>query len=261
MIKSVPMLAELSSAMRTVGTRILDCRQRGLTEGKWEGTQFKAVADQIADECMRNELRRIANVDIVSEEDASSQSHVRPARYWLIDPIDGTASFAQGFSGFVCQAAFIEDGQALFAVVNAPALDCTYSAARGYGAQLNGVSIKTRSTERNDVVLVDNYPQPQGMAEQIFYGLPCSSYVESGSIGLKICLVAQGAADLFVKDVIVRDWDVAAPALILSEAGGALRRFDSCEFQLAGSYEKSGLIAVGSPWLMSAVTNFVRALG
>lgn len=253
------MLAELAAAMRTVGARILDCRQKGQTEGKWEGSQFKAVADLIADECMRDELRRISDVDIVSEEDAKSQSHSRPARYWLIDPIDGTASFAQGFSGFVCQAAYIEEGQALFAVVHAPALDRTYAAERGQGAQLNGIALKTRSAERSDVVLVDNYPQPRGVAERLFHGIPCARYVESGSIGLKICLVAQGTADLFVKDVMVRDWDVAAPALILTEAGGVLRRFDSREFQLAGSYQKTGLIAVGSPWLLSAVADFVRA--
>jgi 3'-phosphoadenosine 5'-phosphosulfate (PAPS) 3'-phosphatase len=78
--------------------------------------------------------------------------------------------------------------------------------------------------------------------------------VESGSIGLKICLVAQGVADLFVKDVVVRDWDVAPPALILHEAGGCLRRFDGQEFRFEGDFEKTGVIAAGSERLFTAVT-------
>ena len=255
------MLAELSAAMRTVGACILECRARGQTDGIWEGTQFKAVADLISDECMRNELRAIDDVPIVSEEDAKSQIHVRPARYWLIDPIDGTASFAQGFSGFVCQAAYVENGMVQFSAVNAPALGRTYSAGRGRGAQLNGEALKTRTIASGHIVLVDNYPEPRGMAEQLFRGLPCARYVESGSIGLKICLVADGSADLFVKDVTVRDWDVAAPALILAEAGGVLRRFDNQEFRLDGCYEKKGLIAAASSRLLKEVAAFTKYSG
>lgn len=261
MSAATPMLAELAAAMRTVGAQILECRARGQTDGSWEGTQFKAVADSIADECMRNELRRIADVAIVSEEDAKSQAHVRPARYWLIDPIDGTASFAQGFAGFVCQAAYIEGGVVQLAAVNAPALDRTYTAARGRGAQLNGVALKTRAASRDELVLTDNYPQPRGIAERLFSGLPCARYLESGSIGLKICRVAQGEADLFVKDVVVRDWDVAAPALVLTEAGGAFRRFDDQEFSFDGNYEKIGLIAASCAQLLAAVVHFAHSTG
>jgi len=87
--------------------------------------------------------------------------------------------------------------------------------------------------------------------------VPCAKYLESGSIGLKICMVAQGVADLFVKDVTVRDWDVAAPHLVLSEAGGVLRRFDGQEFELAGSFEKLGLIAAASQALQAHVNEVV----
>ncbi|MFC4313396.1 inositol monophosphatase family protein [Steroidobacter flavus] len=251
------MLSDLVKVTHDVGARILQCRAEGNLAGDWQGTQFKAVADTIADECMRAGLLRIADIPVVSEEDLASQSLERPKRYWLIDPIDGTASFVHGFSGFVCQAALIEDGQAVLAAVHAPALENTYAAQRGKGATLNGRPITTRKADRDDVILVDNYPEPRGLAARVFRDLPCSKYLESGSIGLKICLVAQGAADLFAKDVPLRDWDVAAPQLILSEAGGVLRRFDGEAFVLAGPFEKLGLIAAASPALQARVSEVV----
>lgn len=255
------MLAEFGAAVARVGEKILDCRARGQTQGTWEGTQFKAEADLIADESLRGELRLLADIPIVSEEDAASQGLQRPREYWLIDPIDGTASFAHGFPGFVCQAAYVRDARAHMAAVSAPALQRLYLAETSRGATLNGQPLRVRANVGNDVVLVDNYPQPRGIADRLFRGLPCARYVESGSIGLKICLVAQGIADLFVKDVTVRDWDVAAPALILTEAGGVLRRFDNQEFRLDGNYEKTGLIAAASPGLLTAVADFAKSIG
>jgi 3'(2'), 5'-bisphosphate nucleotidase/myo-inositol-1(or 4)-monophosphatase len=251
------MLSDLAQVTRDVGRRILQCRAEGNLAGDWHGTQFKAVADTIADGCMRTGLLRIADIPVVSEEDVASQRLERPGRYWLIDPIDGTASFVHGFSGFVCQAALIEDGHAVLAAVHAPALENTYTAQRGKGAALNGSPITTRKTNRDDVIIVDNYPEPRGVAARLFRDVPCSKYLESGSIGLKICLVAQGAADLFVKDVPLRDWDVAAPHLILSEAGGQLRRFDGQEFELSGSFEKLGLVAAASQALQARVNELV----
>ena len=251
------MQAELESAMRQVGARILQCREQGITGGKWEGAQFKAVADLIADECLRGELRRIADMPIVSEEDVSSQSANRPSEYWLIDPIDGTASFANGFPGFVCQAAWIKGGQPWLASAYAPALERMYMAERGKGATVNGQPMSVKPLNRQKLTLVDNYPEPRGVTKRLFGDLHCARYLESGSIGLKICLVAQGEADVFVKDVPLRDWDVAAPHLVLQEAGGALSQFTGRSFDYAGGYEKHGLLVASSAALLEEIKAIV----
>ncbi len=252
---------ELAMAMRKVGARILECRQQGNTGGKWEGAQFKAAADLIADECLRNELQRIADIPIVSEEDISSQCADRPSQYWLIDPIDGTASFAHGFPGFVCQAAWIRNGQPWLASVYAPALERLYFAERGKGSAVNGRPMCVKPFNRQQLTLVDNYPQPRGVAERLFRDFQCANYLESGSIGLKICLVAEGAADIFVKDVCVRDWDVAAPHLVLQEAGGVLTQFTGQTFDYQGGYEKHGLVATSSGALLHEISEIVASYG
>jgi 3'(2'), 5'-bisphosphate nucleotidase len=252
---------EMAAAMRKVGAEILRCREQGNMGGKFVGTQFKAAADLVADRCMRDELLRIEDIPIVSEEDISSQAANRPPRYWLIDPIDGTASFAQGFLGFVCQAALIIDRQPWAASVYAPALQRLYLAGRGKGATVNGQPISVKPFVRRHLTLVDNYPEPRGASKRLFHDLECTSYLESGSIGLKTCLVAEGAADIFVKDVCVRDWDVAAPHLVLHEAGGVLTQFTGEVFEYQGGYERAGLIAASSVELLREVSEIVARYG
>lgn len=251
------MRTKLSMALRQVGAAIMECRRQGNTHGTWEGTQYKAEADLIADAALRRELKEIADIEIVSEEDVKSQSRLRPHEYWLIDPIDGTASFVQGYAGFVCQVALMQDGRPQLAGVFAPALDKLFIAGRGKGATLNGESIRVRATNLSQLVLVDNYPEPRGLAEKLFQDLQCAEYLESGSIGLKICLVAEGVADIFVKDVTVRDWDIAAPHLILEEAGGFLTQHKGVSFNYVGDYERQGLVAVSSIELQKKVSDFV----
>jgi len=250
----------LYHALRRVGHRLLACRRDGLVDGCWSGSQFKAKADMIADELLQSELRQIVDIPIVSEEKPYSQMLVRPAEYWLIDPIDGTASFIGGFSGFVSQVALIKDEQPILAAVFAPVLDKYYFAERDQGATINGERLGL-GREQAELTLVDNYPNPRGVASRLFMDMNCTRYVESGSIGLKICLVAEGVASIFVKDVIVRDWDVGAPHLVLHEAGGALSQFTGEPFIYSNDYEKDGLIVASSPSLLSELTHRVRAYG
>lgn len=206
-------------------------------------------------------MRGIADIAIVSEEDGGSQQEARPDEYWLIDPIDGTASFAHGFSGFVCQAALIRGGVIQLGGVYAPALDKLYMARQGQGATLNGLPMQARMLNWQRLTLVDNYPQPRGIAAQLFRDLHCMNYLESGSIGLKICLVAEGRADIFIKDVPVRDWDVAAPHLVLQEVGGVLTQLRGQSFDYRGSYERHGLVAVSSRELLNRVYGAIAGYG
>jgi 3'-phosphoadenosine 5'-phosphosulfate (PAPS) 3'-phosphatase len=255
------MQLELDLAMRRVGASILQCREEGNITGKWKGSQFKAAADLIANEYLRNELRLLADIPIISEEDIISQSMHRPPEYWLIDPIDGTASFAEGFSGFVTQVALIQYGQPCLAAVFAPALERLYMAEKGKGATVNGHPMRVRTSSLNALTLIDNYPQPRGIAEYLFHNLDCVNYLESGSIGLKICLVAEGKADIFVKDVFVRDWDVAPPHLVLLEAGGVLTQFAGESFDYDGDYDKRGLVVTSSAALHKQINGIINNYG
>jgi 3'(2'), 5'-bisphosphate nucleotidase len=232
--------AELADAVRCVGMGLLE-RRRSAIPGK--GVLPMAAADAWAHETLYACLQRVEpRLPIVSEENEASKCEIRPARYWLIDPIDGTASFVEGYSGFVVQAALMIEHVPVLAVVFAPALDRCYVAERGGGAFVNGKRMMA-SPVYPPRSLVDNYPTPRGIALEAYNALSFRKYVESGSIGLKICMVAEGTADVFFKNVTVRDWDLAAPHRVLMEAGGMLTDMDGQDIPYTGPYERHGLVA------------------
>lgn len=244
--------------LREVGATLLTLRAQGLVKGTWHATQLKSEADLIAESLIMRGLRALTpDLPVVSEEDLSSHFGNHLARYWLVDPIDGTASFCGGYAGFVTQIALMEGAEPLLGAVYGPALDLMYLAERGAGSSANGSKL-VMDGQRDDVVLTDNYPEPRGIAKLIYEKLPCTGYLESGSIGLKICRVADGQAGLFVKDVIVRDWDLAPGHLILREAGGVMTDLSGRGIEYGGGMEQSGgLIAAASEDLVDRVTNFL----
>ena len=237
-------LGRMEQIVLEVGRHLLEIRDTDAIQGEWQGTQLKTEADMMAHRQLSSLLKALDNtIPVVSEEDQDSQGDSRPHRYWLIDPIDGTASFAGGYSGFVTQIALMEDGEPLMAAIYAPELGQSYLAERGKGAVLNGKSL-TVAQESKKKVLVDNYPEPRGTAFDAMLALGFSDYLECGSISLKICRVADGSADVFFKDVVVRDWDLAAPHLVLKEAGGILKLIDGFPVLYQGNYEKrQGIVA------------------
>jgi len=198
-------------------------------------------------------------VSIISEEDCE-HAETRPSDYFLIDPIDGTASWSGGYSGFVCQLARIVEGIPVFGVIHCPLRRDTWIASRDQGAFLNGrrLPILQEPAMPRPPVVVDNYPQAKGVSKDLIEWLGNATYLESGSIGLKAALVASGQADIFIKDVVVRDWDVAPALALAQEVGAFMSRIDGSPFRLTGSYEKvDGLIATAGATLGIQVSGWM----
>jgi len=252
------MIERLSSIVREAGEKLLEWRSQALFAGKWEGTQYKAEVDLRAHNLLVERLRDwTPEIPVVSEEDTTSWDTGPAASYWIIDPLDGTASFIGGFDGFVTQAALVEGGSPVVAAVYEPAGKNLYSAVRGAGARVNGIKLEPAGNSRRGV-LIDNYPEPRGAALALFEVLKFERYVECGSIGLKICRVADGSADVFFKDVLVRDWDLAAPHLVIEEAGGTLRSIEGKPIQYRGAGKHQGLIAASSREYIERVARWHR---
>ena len=252
------MIEAIQNVLREVGEKLLDMRVHESVTGKWEKSQLKSNADIIAERLILNCLRNLTpNIPIISEESKKSHNFDRTGKYWLIDPLDGTASFFEGYPGFVSQVALMKGAVPIMSAVYAPVSNHMYIAKRNFGSWRNDKKLKV-SSDLGKPVLIDNYPKPRGIANKIVTELPCSDYIECGSIGLKICKVAENSAHLFVKNVTVRDWDVAPGELILSEAGGCLHDFNSNPFLYEGKIEKDdGLVASCSRKLGANVCNFM----
>lgn len=253
-MKTDKIIDEIQYLLRSIGVGLQKMRTNDAVEGVWQGMQLKSEADLWAERMLVNGLNLLTpGVHIVSEEDLRSHLMTRPSHYWIIDPIDGTASFCGGFLGYVTQVALIKAGRVILAGVYAPALDLMYLAEESGGATVNDRKLVVNQ-EGPNIALIDNYPKPHGIAKRLTEELPCSDYIESGSIGLKICRVADGKADLFVKDVIYRDWDVAPGNLVLKEAGGVLTDLRGFKIDYGGKYEKThGIIAASSQKIVNRV--------
>ncbi|MBR8745067.1 inositol monophosphatase family protein [Nocardiopsis sp. MG754419] len=256
-----PLSEAVAAAVTEVGSLLRDWREDpSVRSGVWEGGQFKAEADAMAHRALSRRLAAIdARIPVVSEEDPGSLTAPRPPRYWLIDPIDGTASYVHGFDGYVTQAALVIGERPEVAAVFAPHHQVLYTAVHGRGARRDGIALPWLAPcPPGHGVLTDNTPAPTGIARRAYDRFGYGEYLESGSIALKLCRIAEGTAHLFVKDVPVRDWDVAAPALILSEVGGRVTRGDGSPFAYQGPYEHRGLVGASDPATCRAVAHWLR---
>jgi 3'(2'), 5'-bisphosphate nucleotidase len=250
------MISELSQAARRVGGSLAKWRAERKFTGTQQGTQFKAEVDQWAHELWITELQALApGTPVVSEEDAASSKTDTRGKYWLIDPLDGTASFVGGFTGWVTQVAWMESHRPIAAVVYAPLSDEVFHASAAGGAFLNDRRLLL-DPARPIQSLVDNYREPRGIAAATMQQFGISRYLESGSIGLKICRIAAGHADVFVKDVEVKSWDVAPADLVLSEAGGTLTTLDGQPFDYRLHLNHAGLIACHSAGFCQTISDW-----
>lgn len=244
--------------LRGVGADLLLWRASGGADGAWEGHQFHARADLWAHDRILTGLAELqTGCPIVSEEDGADGKAAAGERYWLVDPIDGTASYAQGFAGFVTQVALMEHECPILAVVFAPQSNELFVAEQGRGAFRNGTRLRLPQASPS-LTLVDNYPSPRGLAADLYGDLSFTKYVESGSTGLKICRVADGTADALFKDCGLRDWDIAPPHLILQEAGGHLADGLGNTIRYGAPRRQPGVIAASDPGLGDTIAAWHR---
>lgn len=157
---------------------------------------------------------------------------------WILDPIDGTASFVHDQPFFSISIAVEKGGELVAGCVSAPALGEIYSAALGEGAWCNGkrLQVSTRA-ELNQCMLAtgfaciraglshNNLPYLQALLPQL------RDLRRYGSAAIDLCYVAAGRIDGFW-ELNLHDYDVAAGLLILKEAGGMHTDFDGRHEQL-----------------------------
>jgi len=205
--------------------------------------KFKTEVDLIMHINLSRILKKFIDCLVVSEESSLPKSI--PDKFWLIDPLDGTKSFINGFDGYVIQGCYIKLKKPILSFVFAPKKNLFWYAESGKGAFLNGIELKKKNNQKN--ILVDNYPEPKGVSKIIFKKLGIKNYIECGSIGLKCCLVASNMANLFVKDIKFYDWDIMPANLILKELNYFIRDLKGNAITLSNNLRKNhGLVVTNN---------------
>ena len=249
---------EVTNLITQVGLWLLKVQKNHQNTGHWEGAQFKSEADLYASNLYIEGLKKLTpNIPIIDEEQLSSHQLVNLPEYWLVDPIDGTASFCEGFEGYATQLALVRAGKPILGWVFCPSKQILYFAEYGGGAYLNGHQMpKLKKT--SSLAITDNTPEPTGLTSQIYKKFSCSNYIESGSIGVKICLVAEGIAQIFVKDIVYKEWDIAPARLILNEVGGVILDFNGLKkTSIDKLIHESGLVVCSAEALASEIITYI----
>ncbi|MGH7507449.1 MAG: histidinol-phosphatase [Longimicrobiales bacterium] len=201
------------------------------------------VADRAAERLARDLIEtRFPHDGMVGEELGT----VRPGadRRWIIDPIDGTRSYARGVPLYGVLVALEDEGDAVVGVIHFPALGETVSAAHGLGCWWNGRRALVSETMRLDDALVvttdaeriENEGRARGWNRLRARAGTCRTWGDCYGYAL----VATGRAEAML-DPIVSIWDTAAIAPIITEAGGIITDWNG-----ENDYRKGSLVATNA---------------
>lgn len=157
----------------------------------------------------------------LSEETPDTVERLDQDHVFIIDPIDGTRSFIEGSRTWAHSIAVAHKGQVTAAVVHLPALKRTFAAALGQGATLNGSPIAAASRRQvNGATLLA--PKPALHPDKWKFAPPDVQRTHRPSLAYRMALIAQGRFDAMLTLRPAWHWDIAAGALIASEAGAAV---------------------------------------
>lgn len=209
-----------------------------IDEGK-----FTTIADIFLDRIIRFTIFILYPLKGILSEESKQIKNIN----WIIDPLDGTRSYVNRYKGYVIQACRLESGIVVESIIYAPAFDKCFSFLEGDSPRENDEIISKPIVKKSKIRIIDNYPSPNGIIKYLYENINNSSYVESGSLSMKSLYVCLGYADIFVKDVLVRDWDVAPIIPFLKLRDCIMRDINGCEFKINPlSYEKKGLVVCSS---------------
>jgi 3'(2'), 5'-bisphosphate nucleotidase len=169
----------------------------------------------------------------LSEE--SRDSLIHHSWVWIIDPLDGTRDFIDKTGEYAVHIALVHEGRPILAVVAWPEAEKLYYATLGGGTFVEtpqGITTPIRVSNRDtieDLSLVASRTHRDERFNQLLRQLPFKEKHYVGSVGCKIATIIEQQADVYISlsgKSAPKDWDFAAPELILREAGGQFTHFD-----------------------------------
>ncbi len=207
-------------------------------------------ADTKSNELICDRLKSFyPKIPIMSEESKQVAYEIRKYWdcYWCIDPIDGTKEFIKKNGEFTVNIALICKGEPVLGVVYAPALQELYSAKKGEGGYKNEQRLPLCANDNPKQKLSVVASKSHLSSEtQAFIDSLDAKEIEQVSKGssLKLCMVAEGSADIYPRLAPTMEWDTAAADAIVRESGKMTYQFESQEPLM---YNKENLL---NPWFV-----------
>jgi histidinol-phosphatase len=198
-------------------------RRRGLAVETKADRTFVTEADRAIERALRDRLAEARPGDLVVGEELGGEASDGDRRTWILDPIDGTNNYLRGIPVFATLIALRDAGGIAAAVVSAPALGRRWWATRGGGAFADGEPIRVSRVRRLEESLVAYSSlgsfESHGLGDAVRELIRrCWRSRGFGDFWMHV-LVAEGAVEIAAEPEVAL-WDLAAPMLIVQEAGG-----------------------------------------
>ena len=251
-------LDALCAIAREAGAAIMDIYQRDIAVRQKADASPVTDADERAEAVILARLGQLApGIPVVAEESmaAGRGPAEAGARFWLVDPLDGTKEFISRNGEFTVNIALIEAGQPVMGVVYAPAIERLFLGADGLGADGLGAfvedggkrrAIHVRPAPPEGLTVVASRSHRDAATEDYIARFPVAEMRPAGS-SLKLCLVAAGEADLYPRLGRTMEWDIAAGHAVVAAAGGSVTTLEGAPLTYGKpGYENPFFVARGA---------------
>ena len=186
---------------------------------KEEGRDIKLIIDQDTEKLIRSSLE-VTDIPILGEEYGGAISE---EKYWVIDPIDGTANYFRGLDECCVSIALMEGNEALIGVIYNFNNNQMYTAIEGHGAFLNNEKISVSEIASKDKAsITTGFPASESIESSMSFLEDLKGWKKVrmfGSAALSCAYVASGKCDYYAEKGVYL-WDIAAGICLVKEAGG-----------------------------------------
>jgi myo-inositol-1(or 4)-monophosphatase len=240
-------LAVLEGAVREAGALALSYFGREIvSKVKADGSRV-SDADFAVDEMLRDTLTASRpHYGWLSEETADNPARLSRSHVWIVDPIDGTSAFLAGTPFWTIAAALVAGHQPVLGVVYNPVRSEMFVARHGHGAFLNGAPIRVCDASRIEgisVVASSGLFKKKKLWREPW---PEMNVTWINSAAYRLACIADGRIHAVVSPTPKFEWDLAAPTLLVQEAGGVVSETDGRALTFNQPIPRhKGLVAAG----------------
>lgn len=260
-----PMLNIALRAARSAGELIVRATERLdiVAISEKDAHDYVSEVDRAAEQSIIYGLRKAyPDHAILAEESGLLPGNGAGKDYqWIVDPLDGTTNFLRGVPHYAVSIACTHKGRLEHAVVLDPVRQEEFTASRGRGAALNGKRIRvTKRKSLEGALLSTGFPFRDNQLEELDYYLnmlraltgPTAGLRRAGAASLDLAYVAAGRFDAYW-EYGLSEWDMAAGALLVQEAGGL-----TGDFTGNPQFLEKGHVVAGNPKCFKAVLTAIQ---
>lgn len=242
---------------REAGSKIMGIYSQDFEVETKDDNSPLTQADRASNEVILAGLKEAyPEIPFISEETRATEFSERKSwdLFWLIDPLDGTKEFIKKNGEFTVNIALVKNGKPVLGVVYVPARKTTYYALSGEGSfkidesgTKTALESATHYSEKDSIIVIASRSHLSDEVRQFVDDLKAKGkeveFLSAGS-SLKLCLVAEGKADVYPRFGPTMEWDTGAAHAVAELAG---RKVLNAETMQPLQYNKESLL---NPWFI-----------